>query len=119
MSKLLSKFQTHQILSPNFSIQSMQNQREKLAIEKSKSQRADLADAFRNLSISTGENKADKRFNKASYDVEDITVLSEAMKAEDDQSKLYAAQGFRKILSLTDPHINDVLKAGVLPYLIE
>ncbi|CAG9324340.1 unnamed protein product [Blepharisma stoltei] len=119
MSKYLDFHPTRQMLNLPFSTQKLNIQKIKGAIEKSKTQRSDLADAFRKLSISTQESKSEKSFYKSSYEIEDIPELVEALKNPDDQSHLFAAQGFRKILSLADPHISEVLRAGILPYTIE
>jgi len=57
---------------------------------------------------------------KPAYSLADLPELLEAMKSPEPERNLYAAQGFRKLLSIeNEPPIQNVIDAGVVPVLIE
>jgi len=103
-----------------FDADDLKRRKDEHGVELRKSKRADLATKRRNLTLQEKEWISLNDHYKQHYSLEDLPQLIEAMNSNDSSQYLFSAQGFRKMLSLEhDPPIQQVIDAGVVPFLID
>ena len=104
----------------SFNIDDVKRRKEESEVELRKSKRADLVTKRRNLEQAEKQWIKINEIFKPSYTLADLPELLQAMRSNDDQKHLFAAQGFRKVLSLEhNPPIQELIDAGILPFLID
>jgi importin subunit alpha-6/7 len=104
----------------SYDIDDIKRRKEETEVELRKSKRADLVTKRRNLEQTEKQWVKINELFRQNYTIKDLPELLTAMKSNQDDQSLLAAQGFRKVLSLEhDPPIQDLIDAGILPYLIE
>ena len=103
-----------------YDIDDIKRRKEESEVELRKSKRAELVTKRRNLEQSGKQWVKVNEIFKQAYSISDLPDLLTAMRSGVEDKFLFAAQGFRKVLSLEhNPPIQEVIDAGVLPYLID
>lgn len=94
--------------------------REGKEIELRRQQRHDQNYQIRNISNIERDWIQVNQLYKSCYTVEDMGELLQAAASNDDSQILYAAQGFRKMLSVkVNTPIQDVIDTGIVPRILE
>ncbi|OMJ83499.1 hypothetical protein SteCoe_15530 [Stentor coeruleus] len=103
-----------------YDVEDIKRRKEENEVELRKTKRADLVTKRRNLEQTEKQWIKVNEIFKPSYSLSDLPELLEAMHSPLEEKHLFAAQGFRKILSLEhNPPIQELIDTGILPYLIE
>ena len=103
-----------------YDVNDVKQRKEEGTIKLRKDKRADLVIKRRNLEQPEKQWVKINEVFKPKYTLEDLPSLLSAMKSPSDTDHLLAAQGFRKVLIFEHkPPIQDLIDAGILPYLID
>ena len=104
----------------SYDVDDIKRRKEESEVELRKSKRAELVTKRRNLEQSGKQWVKVNEIYKTTYTIADLPELLNAMRSGSEEQYLMAAQGFRKVLSLEHhPPIQEVIDAGVLPFLID